>query len=139
MEPRASGSGLMWHASAVSSPASRASAARFSASLIFLLVDTRQDLFDPLASFARIVLGELELGSHLQPDLASENHPEVRTRGPERCPGPSVLLLLAQDRVEDARLAEIGRDPHSGHGNEAEPGILQPRDLLGEDLPELFV
>src|SRR5919197_4188008 len=80
MEPSASASGLMWQASATSSAASSASAARFSASFMFLLVYAGQDVLDALTSLGGLVLRELELRRHLQSDLPSEDHAKVRAR-----------------------------------------------------------
>src|SRR5919106_3460381 len=61
----------------------------------------------------------------------------TRSRAEPRRGGP-VLALLAQDRVEDVGLPKVRRDPNPGNGDEADPGILEPGDLLRQDLPELL-
>src|SRR5438445_8950886 len=144
MEPSASGSGLMWHASATCDASFSASAARSSWSPTgllsgwFLMMDLLQKLLDPAAAHARVVLLELELGRDLHPDLPADNGPKPRRGRAQRCPGRLVIASFAQHRVEHAGLAQVGRHTNTGHGDEAEARVLQPLDLLRQDLAQLL-
>ena len=46
-----------------------------------------------------------------------------------------ALLLAAVDAEPHRRLGEVGRRLDPGHGDEADPRVLQRRDRLGDDLP----
>ena len=101
VEPSASPSGVTWHASATTSAASIAFAARVRASStlsklsrsrasLFVGLCTvpswieRMHLFDALTLRDRRIFAEPQLGVVLQPDLAAHHRPQVGARRPQR-------------------------------------------------------
>src|SRR5437879_550360 len=84
------------------------------------------------------VLLEFQLGKEFQPDLPADRTPQVWGGRCKRRAGARPRLLVPVARVEDPRAAQVPRHLDAGHGDEADPGILQPLDLLGEDLAELL-
>src|SRR6266571_4955002 len=141
----------MWQARATSAASSSAAAARDRASpsstatgsgpatrRLLLLVDPVDQLVDPAGPVQLRILLELQLRDELDPDLLAQGDPQVRTRRPQRRPRPLPRGLVAQDRVEHPGLAQVRGHPHTGHRDEADPGVLQPADLLGQDLPQLL-
>ena len=84
------------------------------------------------------VLLEVELRRELEANLLPEHSPQVGAGGLEAGPRPAVVLVLAEHRVVDGRATQVGRDLDPRDRDEPDPRVLQPRDLLGEDLTELL-
>ena len=59
--------------------------------------------------------------------------------GLEACERLLTRAFRTEDRDEHARVAKIVRRLHRGHGDEADPGVLQPPNLLREHLTDRFV
>src|SRR5919198_2720899 len=148
MEPRASGSGLTWQASAICPARESTSAARSSwrsrssrsvtRRVSLLGLDQLEELRHPLQLSEADVLLELQVGEELQPDLVAQDGPEMRPGRLQAGPRPPVIPVLSENRVEDRGPAQVRRDLDPGDGDEPDPGVLQPGNLLGQDLPEFL-
>ena len=67
----------------------------------------------------------------ITPRSLRDGRAETRPRG-------RALLVVAERRVVDPRATEVGGDLHARHGHEPDAWVLQLRDLLRQDLAELF-
>ena len=87
----------------------------------------------------RILLELAARAAIFMPDLATELAAQMR-RAPSGAPRACRALrpIVPEHRVVDPRDPQVGRDLHAGHRDEPDARVLQPRDLLGEDLAELL-
>src|SRR3989442_2944494 len=140
IEPSASGSGLTWQASATDGARASTSAARPSSSIVVTArgFDLAKELVHPFHLLQANVLFEVELRRELEANLVPEHGPQVRASGLEAGSCPAEVLVLAEHRVVDRRATQVGRDLDARDRDEPDPRVLQPRDLLGEDLTELL-
>src|SRR5512133_1400936 len=137
IEPSASPSGFSWVTMRKRS-CDRIAAATAATSLVVWgeLIDQLRHA-DP-ALDGRIVF-ERELRRPLHPELASEPRLQDAVRRLE--PGEAVLpaLLGPEHAHVDACMAQVRRGLDAGHGDEADPRVLQLADRFGEHLPDGLV
>src|SRR5688500_1103769 len=132
--PSASPSGWAWHARASDGAPAITSAARSSSGVVIRGRNLAQDALHLLARADRRVGLEVELGRPLEAGLAADG-------GLQRDPGLAqrgkhlLVALLALERVvEHLGVPEIGVDPDVGDRDELEPRIVDPFELVAEDL-----
>ena len=75
----------------------------------------------------------------LQAELAVDPRLQHAVRGLEPGQRRAPLLLVAEHRDVDGRLAQVGRDVDAGDRDHADPRVLQLADALGDDGPHRLV
>src|SRR5439155_16373685 len=94
---------------------------------------------DPVLSGDRLVEMEFQLGRALQAQAGSDLPPQKRRRAFEGAAGVSAALFVAERRVVDMRLLQIGRHLNARERYEADAGIVHlARDQQGELAPNLL-
>src|ERR1700691_1720475 len=99
----------------------------------------RHQVVEPLRVLRQRVGDELNARGVAQADQPADLGADDAGRALER--GGAVLPLLggAKHRVEDLRLAQVGRQPRLSDGDEAQPRVLDPAlEQLGDDLGDPF-
>src|SRR5919198_2432785 len=87
----------------------------------------------------RRIVFEGELGCSLQSKLARQPALQDAVRRLEPCQALSLLRLRTEHADVDLRLPQVRRRLDARHSYEADPGILQLADGLGEHLPDGLV
>src|SRR5581483_10633838 len=102
------------------------------------VVELANDAIDPIGMLDRLILLELEVRQGLHLHLVPDDLAEVRTGRAQAGARGGALAVVAERRVEDACPPEVGRHGDVGDRDEPDPWVLQPGDLLGEDLAEFL-
>jgi hypothetical protein len=107
--------------------------------LLVLQPGDRDQLVDPLCVFRQHVGDELERGSVPQPDQPAHLGPDDAGSAAQRLGGLLALLGRTEDGVVHLGLAQVVGQPRLGHGDEAQPRVLDPAlKQLSDDLGDAF-
>src|SRR2546421_12971062 len=105
---------------------------RWTASLLLLPVELADDVLDSLAGRDRGVFTKRQPGPVLEPYLVTQHRSQVRPGVMQRLGRRFVLLCRAEHGILDGGLPKIWADLDAGQRDEAQPGVGQPLELLGE-------
>jgi hypothetical protein len=102
-----------------------------------LLLDFYQDALDPVVPFDAFVVEELQFGRTSEAEASGELTAKEGRRALQRPCGLPTGFLIAQRRVEDMCVLEIGADLDAGHGQEADARVVHlpaqhPRNLYAD-------
>src|SRR5947208_765435 len=104
-----------------------------------LVVEPRQQSLDPRGVLHRAVRPEVDLRRDAEVEVVAQPLADEAPGAPEGSQRRRPLGLVAEHRDEDLRHAQVLRGLDLGHGDEAEPGVLElplkeGRDLLLDEL-----